>query len=191
MRAKSPTPCGRPLGHRQDAREPRSGLAQDIAAARTARSLAHHPRSDIATANHLAAQRERIGIGPPTPPQLARAGYEDGKCQLTVANLVTCRTADTTGRHVRQLSSPSRSGVAVHAPVPDPFGDEGAANHMPSPPAQRGGLEIFVYAYRAAPSRTPHVEESKAVARTHALVPPALFVEQNPEAIAAGAFHTM
>ena len=53
------------------------------------------------------------------------------------------------------------------------------------------GLEIFVYGTSggAFPARQ-HLEASRAVARLHRLNPDrTLFVEQNPEAIAAGAFH--
>jgi succinylarginine dihydrolase len=53
------------------------------------------------------------------------------------------------------------------------------------------GLEIFVYGKSggAFPARQ-HEQASRAVARLHGLDPArCLFVEQNPEAIAAGAFH--
>ena len=53
------------------------------------------------------------------------------------------------------------------------------------------GVEIFVYGVSggAFPARQ-HLEASKAIARLHRLDPSrTLFVEQSPEAIAAGAFH--
>jgi len=81
---------------------------------------------------------------------------------------------------------------ALYPPVPPSFGDEGAANHMRmglSHGAQ--GLEIFVYGRPggAFPARQ-NEQASRAVARLHGLDPSrVLFVEQSPEAIAAGAFH--
>jgi succinylarginine dihydrolase len=76
--------------------------------------------------------------------------------------------------------------------VPAPFGDEGAANFMRLTRAHNEpGLEIFVYGETGGPfPARQHVQASKAVARMHGLDPKrALFVQQSPEAIAAGAFH--
>jgi succinylarginine dihydrolase len=76
--------------------------------------------------------------------------------------------------------------------VPPPFGDEGAANFMRLAEAHgEPGLEIFVYGESAGPfPARQHVEASKAVARLHGIDPDrTLFVQQSPEAIAAGAFH--
>ena len=82
--------------------------------------------------------------------------------------------------------------LAVHEPVPPPFGDEGAANHMRLCPRHDApGVEIFVYGRRggAYPVRQ-HEEASRAVARLHGLDPErTLFVCQSEAAIAAGAFH--
>jgi succinylarginine dihydrolase len=81
---------------------------------------------------------------------------------------------------------------AVHGPVPPAFGDEGAANHMRLAAAHgEAGVELFVYGISggAFPARQ-HLEASRAIARRHALDPErTLFVEQSPDAIAAGAFH--
>ncbi|MFA7587787.1 MAG: N-succinylarginine dihydrolase, partial [Novosphingobium sp.] len=79
---------------------------------------------------------------------------------------------------------------AVHGPVPPPFGDEGAANHMRLCPAHgEPGVEVFVYGKPGGPfPARQHVEASAAVARRHG-VRSALFVQQSEEAIAAGAFH--
>jgi succinylarginine dihydrolase len=79
---------------------------------------------------------------------------------------------------------------AVHGPVPPPFGDEGAANHMRLCASHGGaGVEVFVYGVSGGPfPARQHVEASKAVARVHG-VSRALFVRQSDEAIAAGAFH--
>jgi succinylarginine dihydrolase len=119
----------------------------------------------------------------------------DGRTHLTVTNLVTMphRSHEwpQTLKQLRVAFSDSRA-FAVHEPVPPPFGDEGAANHMRL--TQRHdlpGVEVFVYGRSggAFPARQ-HVEASKAVARLHGLDPArTLFVAQSDEAIAAGAFH--
>ena len=116
----------------------------------------------------------------------------DGRCHLTVANLMTMphRAHEWQGT-LEQLAIAFPGNVfTVHAPVPPPFGDEGAANHMRLC-AHHGapGVEVFVYGVRggAFPARQ-HIEASKAVARLHG-VANALFVEQSEAAIAAGAFH--
>lgn len=119
----------------------------------------------------------------------------DGRCHLTAANLVTMphRSQEwpDTARQLR-LAFADTAHFAVHDAVPPCFGDEGAANHMRMGAGHgAAGLEIFVYGTSggAFPARQ-HVEASRAVARLHGLDPMhTLFVEQNPEAIAAGAFH--
>jgi succinylarginine dihydrolase len=116
----------------------------------------------------------------------------DGLCHLTVANLMTmphrAHEAHETRRQLRlAFAGP---GFAVHAGVPPPFGDEGAANHMRlCPTHSEAGVEIFVYGVRGGvfPARQ-HSEASQAVARLNAVNAP-LFVEQSEAAIAAGAFH--
>lgn len=119
----------------------------------------------------------------------------DGRCHLTVANLVTMphRSHEwpETLRQL-QLAFGDKDHFAVHGPVPPCFGDEGAANHMRFAPRHgEPGLEVFVYGRPGGrfPARQ-HEEASRAVARRHGLDPErVLFVEQAPEAIAAGAFH--
>lgn len=119
----------------------------------------------------------------------------DGRCHLTAANLVTMphRSQEwpDTVRQLR-LAFADPGHFAVHDAVPPCFGDEGAANHMRMGAGHAApGLEIFVYGTSggAFPARQ-HLEASRAVARLHRLDPDrTLFVEQNPEAIAAGAFH--
>jgi succinylarginine dihydrolase len=119
----------------------------------------------------------------------------DGRTHLTVANLVTMphRSHEwpQTLAQLRVAFSDARA-FAVHDPVPAPFGDEGAANHMRlTERHDLPGVEIFVYGRSggAFPARQ-HVEASKAVARLHGLDPArTLFVAQSDEAIAAGAFH--
>ena len=116
----------------------------------------------------------------------------DGRCHLTVANLMTMphRAHEWQGTLDQLTIAFSNPAFSVHAPVPAPFGDEGAANHMRLC-AHHGapGIEVFVYGVRggAFPARQ-HIEASKAVARLHGVSTP-LFVEQSEEAIAAGAFH--
>lgn len=117
---------------------------------------------------------------------------DDGRCHLTPANLMTMphRAHEWPGTLAQLKIAFADPAFAIHAPIPAPFGDEGAANHMrlcrdhASP-----GVEVFVYGVRGGrfPARQ-HVEASKAVARLHG-VTTALFVAQSEEAIAAGAFH--
>jgi succinylarginine dihydrolase len=119
----------------------------------------------------------------------------DGRCHLTVANLVTMphRSHEwpDTLRQLRLAFADARH-FAVHEPVPPCFGDEGAANHMRLTRAHgEPGVEIFVYGRSGGrfPARQ-HEQASRIVARRHRLDPArVLFVEQSPEAISAGAFH--
>jgi succinylarginine dihydrolase len=119
----------------------------------------------------------------------------DGRCHLTVANLVTMphrshEWPDTLRQ--LELAFADKRHFAVHGPVPPCFGDEGAANHMRFAPSHgEPGLEVFVYGRAGGrfPARQ-HEQASRIIARRHGLNPQrVLFVEQSPEAIAAGAFH--
>jgi len=116
----------------------------------------------------------------------------DGLCHLTVANLMTMpHRAHEWRETMRQLTLAfSAPEFAVHAPIPAPFGDEGAANHMRLC-AEHGapGVEVFVYGVRGGrfPARQ-HVEASRSVARLNHVAAP-IFVAQSEAAIAAGAFH--
>ncbi|MEO8722130.1 MAG: N-succinylarginine dihydrolase [Sphingobium sp.] len=119
----------------------------------------------------------------------------DGRCHLTVANLLTMpHRSHEWPETLRQLSIAFGDGdhFAIHGPVLPPFGDEGAANHMRLATAHDApGVEIFVYGISGGsfPARQ-HVEASRVVARRHGLDPRrTLFVAQSPEAIDAGAFH--
>jgi len=123
------------------------------------------------------------------------ADTADGRCHLTAANLVTMpHRSQEWPDTVRQLRVAFADGAhfMVHDAVPPCFGDEGAANHMRMCVGHGApGLEIFVYGKTggAFPARQ-HEQASRAVARLHGLDPArCLFVEQNSEAIAAGAFH--
>lgn len=116
----------------------------------------------------------------------------DGKCHLTVANLVTMphRSHEWPGTFAQLRLAFADPAFAVHGPVPAPFGDEGAANHMRlCPRHDEEGVEVFVYGVGGGPfPARQHVEASHAIARIHG-VTRALFVRQSDEAIAAGAFH--
>lgn len=117
----------------------------------------------------------------------------DGRCHLTVANLTTMphRSHEWHGTLVQlRLAFADDDHFAVHAPVPPPFGDEGAANHMRlCPRHDQPGIEVFVYGTAGGPyPARQHVDASRAVARINQ-VANAIFVEQSVEAIAAGAFH--
>jgi len=119
----------------------------------------------------------------------------DGRCHLTPANLVTmphrAQEWPDTSRQLA-LAFADAEHFALHGPVPPCFGDEGAANHMRMGLSHdTQGIEIFVFGRSggAFPARQ-HEQASRAVARLHGLDPGrVLFVEQSPQAIAAGAFH--
>lgn len=161
-----------------------------------------------------AAWSRDIGADEDTGPALIAAGWSassmwtanaatvspapdtrDGRCHLTVANLVSMphRSIEWPDTH-KQLSIlfADTDHFQVNRPVPPCFGDEGAANHMRLSESHDGvGTEVFVYGKTggAFPARQ-HVEASRAIARRHGLDPArTVFIEQNPQAIAAGAFH--
>lgn len=118
----------------------------------------------------------------------------DGRCHLTVANLVTMphRSHEWPGTLAQLRLAFANDAFRVHGPVPAPFGDEGAANHMRlCPEHDAPGVEIFVYGVSGGPfPARQHREASEAVARRHGLDPArTLFVQQSEAAIAAGAFH--
>lgn len=116
----------------------------------------------------------------------------DEKCHLTVANLVTMahRSHEWPETLAQLKLAFSHGDFVVHGPVPAPFGDEGAANHMRLCRNHGSdGVEVFVYGKSGGPfPARQHLEASKAVARQHR-VRRAIFVRQSDEAIAAGAFH--
>jgi succinylarginine dihydrolase len=119
----------------------------------------------------------------------------DGRCHLTAANLVTMlhRSQEwpDTVRQLRLAFTDERR-FAVHDAIPAAFGDEGAANHMRLCTSHDApGVEVFVYGRPGGkfPARQ-HEQASRAVARLHGLDPArCVFIEQNPAAIEAGAFH--
>ena len=116
----------------------------------------------------------------------------DGRCHVSVANLMTMphRSHEWQGTLAQLKIAFADPSFAIHGPIPAPFGDEGAANHMRLC-AEHGapGVEVFVYGVAGGPfPARQHVEASKAVARHHGVKDP-LFVAQSEAAIAAGAFH--
>jgi len=118
----------------------------------------------------------------------------DGRCHLTVANLVTMphRSHEPHGTLAQLRTAFAHPAFAVHPPIPAPFGDEGAANHMRLCSGHDApGIEIFVYGLPGGPfPARQHRDASEAIARAHGLDPArTLFVQQSAAAIAAGAFH--
>lgn len=119
----------------------------------------------------------------------------DGRCHLTVANLRSMphrsiEWASTLDQLA--LVFADENNFQVHDPIEFAFGDEGAANHMRLCERHgEPGVEVFVYGRSggAFPARQ-HEQASRAVGRRHGLDPArSVFIEQNPKAIAAGAFH--
>ena len=120
---------------------------------------------------------------------------KDGKCHLTPANLVTMlHRAQEWPDTKRQLDVAfgDEKHFTIHDAAPSTFGDEGAANHMRLCEGHgSAGVEVFVYGKPGGkfPARQ-HEQASRLVARAHGLDPArSVFIEQNPAAIEAGAFH--
>ncbi len=160
------------------------------------------------------ALRDALALDGSEPPQLRAAPWSassmwtanaatvspapdtaDGRCHLTAANLVTMlHRAQEWPETKRQLdiAFADKRHFAVHDAVPPSFGDEGAANHMRLCESHDApGVEVFVYGKSGGrfPARQ-HEQASRIVARRHGLdTARTVFIEQNPEAIAAGAFH--
>lgn len=129
----------------------------------------------------------------------------DGRVHFTPANLVNkfhraIETPETT-RLLKALF-PEGEHFCHHDALPhhDAWGDEGAANHTRlRAPNQPRGIGFFVYGKRAntradaVPKRFPArqtLEASQAIARAHGLEPTqAIFAQQHPDIIDAGAFH--
>jgi len=120
---------------------------------------------------------------------------DDGRCHFTPANLVTMlhrgqEWPDT--KRQLDLAFANTAHFAVHDAITPSFGDEGAANHMRLCESHgASGVEVFVYGRPGGkfPARQ-HEQSSRAVARLHGLKREAcVFIEQNPAAIEAGAFH--
>ncbi|MEO1648562.1 MAG: N-succinylarginine dihydrolase [Pseudomonadota bacterium] len=160
------------------------------------------------------ALAEQLTLDDTAPPQLLAATWSassmwtanaatispapdtrDGKCHLTPANLVTMlHRAQEWPDTMAQLSVAfgDTDHFAIHSAVPPTFGDEGAANHMRFCEGHgSSGVEVFVYGKPGGrfPARQRE-QASRMVARLHGLDPAkCVFIEQNPAAIEAGAFH--
>ncbi|MDE2366337.1 MAG: N-succinylarginine dihydrolase [Betaproteobacteria bacterium] len=132
------------------------------------------------------------------------ADTEDGKVHITSSNLPSQfhRSIEppVTASVLRRVFSDERYFVH-HDPLPPNSycADEGAANHMRVCPDHGDtGLEIFVFGRSANPEMfkplkfpaRQSLEASEAIARLHQLKSGnTLFIQQNPAAIDAGAFH--
>jgi succinylarginine dihydrolase len=127
----------------------------------------------------------------------------DGRLHFTPANLASqfhrILESATTAMILKKIFA-DESAFAHHEPLPATprFFDEGAANHLRLCTSHgQNALEIFVYGRRASdgisPARFParqSLEASQSIARLHNLDPAAVrFIQQNPTAIDAGAFH--
>jgi succinylarginine dihydrolase len=133
------------------------------------------------------------------------ADTSDARVHFTPANLVShlhrSLETPTTTRVLRAVFASDRHFVVHDAlPADAQLGDEGAANHTRFVDDAGGpGVELFVYGRSAldaslpTPRRFPARqtrEASEAIARRHALAPQrAVFAQQHPDAIDAGAFH--
>jgi succinylarginine dihydrolase len=131
------------------------------------------------------------------------ADSEDGRVHFTPANLIAqfhrSIEASYTSSFLRWIFS-GGSTFVHHEPLPatESFADEGAANHMRlSASHGEPGAEVFVFGRSASggtrPSKYPARqtrEACAAIARSHRLDPSrCVFLQQNPAAVDAGAFH--
>ncbi|GGD90719.1 N-succinylarginine dihydrolase 1 [Tsuneonella deserti] len=200
--------------HAGDVSYPRAGALQGLAKMRHNMALGLRQGFFVPLPRPNGAFLDRLGADASTDPALTAASWSassmwtanaatvspppdtsDGRCHLTPANLVTmAHRAQEWPDTARQLALAfaDRTSFALHDPVPPSFGDEGAANHMRlCERHQAAGVEVFVYGRSGGPfPARQHEQASRAVARLHGLDPArTVFLEQNPAAIAAGAFH--
>lgn len=127
------------------------------------------------------------------------ADAADGKVHLTVANLASqfhrsIEPAET--QRILEATFPERDTFAIHGPLHNALGDEGAANHTRLTAAYgRAGVELFTYGRPGSslPKHFParqHRRASEAVARIHGLDPArTVFAQQDPDTIDRGVFH--
>ena len=200
--------------HQGDASYPRAAALQGVAKMRgnLARFGAQGFFLPLPRPNHGLLQQ--LGPGAEAAPALLAAAWSassmwtanaatvspapdtaDGKCHFTPANLVTMlHRAQEWPDTKRQLDIAfgNTDHFVVHDAVPPTFGDEGAANHMRLCASHgKAGVEVFVYGRPGGkfPARQ-HLVACRTVARLHGLAPErTVFIEQNPAAIEAGAFH--
>lgn len=200
--------------HAGDASFPRAAALQGIAKMRANMALGLAQGFLLPLPRPNPGLLRDLGVGPDGPRALVAAAWSassmwtanaatvspapdtaDGRCHLTPANLVTMlhrgQEWRDTQRQLRIAFGDERY-FAVHDAIPPSFGDEGAANHMRLCEGHAApGVEVFVFGRPGGrfPARQ-HEQASRAVARLHGLDPArCVFIEQNPEAIAAGAFH--
>ncbi len=130
---------------------------------------------------------------------------QDGRMHVTVANLTEMFhrviEGETTHAVLRAIFADPKH-FRVHAPLPGGghFADEGAANHTRLAVSGQPAVHLFAWGRsafdpsRPRPSKYPArqtLEASQALARLHGIAPAqALFVQQDPAGIDAGAFHT-
>ncbi len=157
----------------------------DSLATRYADAPRHLQAQAMSASAMWAANAATVSPGPDTA---------DGRCHLSVANLGTMphRSHEWPATLAQLRIAFADPAFSVHPPVPLPFGDEGAANHMRLCETHGApGIEIFVYGEAGGPfPARQHREASEAIARRHGLDPArTLFVRQSDAAIAAGAFH--
>ena len=133
------------------------------------------------------------------------ADAADGRLHLVPANLSAMfhrsLEAETTTRVLRAIFADARR-FEVHDPLPGTahFGDEGAANHTRLFAPGKAAVHLFAWGRRAfgaapgQPARFPARqtrEASQALARLGQVDPArAIFPQQHPAGIDAGAFHT-
>ena len=200
--------------HKGDPSYPRAAALQGIAKMRhnMALGLMQGFLLPLPRPNH--SLQARLGLDETAPPQLLAAPWSassmwtanaatvspapdtaDGRCHFTPANLVTMLHRAQEWQDTKaqlDIAFGNTEHFAVHDAVPPSFGDEGAANHMRLCESHDApGVEVFVYGKPGGrfPARQ-HEQASRAVARLHRLDPArCVFIEQNPEAIEAGAFH--
>jgi succinylarginine dihydrolase len=127
----------------------------------------------------------------------------DARLHITPANLISHFHRSLEAPHTAAALEnifPRGPYFAHHSPLPATgrFSDEGAANHLRLCPAHGAkGLEIFVYGFGLDGERRPQRfsprqsrDVGRAIARRHGLhLEQVLFLQQNPAAIDAGAFH--
>ncbi|ANU08395.1 N-succinylarginine dihydrolase [Paraurantiacibacter namhicola] len=200
--------------HKGDTSHPRAAALQGVAKMRSNMALGLPQGFLLPLPRPNASLLERVGYGEGTDRALLAAAWSassmwtanaatvspapdtaDGRCHLTPANLVTMLHRGQEWQDTKAqlaVAFADQTHFALHDAVPASFGDEGAANHMRFCEAHDApGVEVFVYGRPGGrfPARQ-HEQASRAVARLHGLDPDAcVFIEQNPAAIEAGAFH--
>ncbi len=111
------------------------------------------------------------------------------KLSVVTANLSANLHRSIEAKYTHRILEQIFEGFAVHEPLDNELGDEGAANHTRLTPKHgEAGVHIFVYGAdtKKFPARQS-LEASKKVAEL--LGVEGLFLKQSPEAIDAGVFH--